>query len=173
MILYLARHGETEVNSQGKACGRIDAPINSLGAAQAEEMVKSIPNDISAIYCSSLQRTKQTAQIINKYLSLPVYITDKIIERDFGSLSGKLWDEWDQDLRKLDKAQQYNYHPFGGESVEDVKTRLLAFLKELKEKHSGPVLGVTSGGIIRLLHHILHDVAHGHIPNGSIHKFEI
>ncbi len=173
MILYLARHGETDVNKEKRACGRIDAPINSLGVSQAEEMALAVPKDIVAIYCSSLQRTKQTAEIVNKNLNLPIYVADQLTERDFGSLSGKLWDDWDQDLRKLDKAQQYNYQPYGGESVDDVKVRLTVFLNDIQAKYESPVLGITSGGIIRLLHHMLHSESHGHIPNGSIHKFEV
>ncbi len=173
MILYLARHGETDINAEKRSCGRIDAHINDLGKKQAEQMVAELPSGISVIYCSSLIRTQQTAEIFNESLRLPIKIAEELTERDFGSLSGKYWDEWDNELRRLDKQQEYNYRPYGGESVSDVKDRLVKFVNMIKVEHEQPVLAVTSGGIIRLMYWIMSDEPLTHIPNGSVHKFEI
>lgn len=174
MILYLVRHGETDINAQKRACGRLDPSLNELGIHQSVEMIKLIPKEIDIIYRSSLVRTQQTAEILNKESGLLIRVVDELTERDFGSLSGKLWDEWDPVIRQLDKDQKYDYRPYGGESVEDVKVRLLYLIDQLKSdtQYRRPLL-VTSGGIIRFLYYLLGNNPLHHIPNGSVHKFEI
>lgn len=174
MILYLVRHGQTDVNAEKRACGRIDASLNQLGIIQAEEMRSQIPAETDIIYRSSLVRTKQTADILNKDLGLPIRVADELLERDFGSLSGTFWSDWDPEMIQLDKDQKYDYSSFGGESAEDVKVRILYFIEQIKAdtQYQKPLL-VTSGGIIRFIYFLFGNNPLHHVPNGSIHKFEI
>lgn len=72
-----------------------------------------------------------------------------------GSLAGKSWEEMGDglNLKTKHRSLQFNYQPMGGESVIEVKKRVLKFLKEIKTKHAdNEVLIVTHGGIIRLLY---------------------
>lgn len=72
-----------------------------------------------------------------------------------GALAGYSWEEMDSglDLKKKHRTVTFDYQPFGGESVKDVKNRLLKFLKETSKKHKDyEALIVTHGGIIRLLY---------------------
>lgn len=63
-LLYIIRHGQTDLNKQGIVQGRgIDSPLNATGILQAEAFYKAykhIPFD--KVYTSSLQRTFQTIQ---------------------------------------------------------------------------------------------------------------
>jgi len=71
-----------------------------------------------------------------------------------GSLAGKAWEEMADgpELKKKHRTVQFDYRSYGGESLEDVKKRLLVFFKKISNKHSDPdVLLITHGGIIRLI----------------------
>ena len=74
----------------------------------------------TVMYVSPLKRTKETANIINERCKVPVIEVPELVERDFGSLSGKLRSEIDQKLVEEDLEGKYDYRPFGGESVLDV-----------------------------------------------------
>ena len=89
--LYLARHGETTENVNRILQGHLPGHLTDNGKAQAvilrEELVKShIPFDCLVV--SDLQRTLDTAHIINEVLSLPLYTTPLLRERDWGSVTG-------------------------------------------------------------------------------------
>ncbi len=79
----------------------------------------------------------------------------RLSERDFGSLSGKTLKEWDNFLpnhTELEKMQTYDYRPFGGESVEQVRQRALSAILDIAENYDHKNIGiVTHNGIIRLL----------------------
>ena len=71
-----------------------------------------------------------------------------------GSLAGKAWEEMVDglDLKKNHRAVKFDYRPYGGESLENVKKRLLAFFKEINNKHSDKeVLLITHGGVLRII----------------------
>lgn len=171
MKIYFVRHGETEHNKKGVTTGHIDSPLTSEGKEEALKTSLEIPMDFSEIYSGDLARYKQTAEILNEQLNIPIIYDSRLRERHFGSLENKSWEEIGPELRELDKNQKYNYHPYGGESVEDVQNRLFSFINELREK-KGKFLVVTSGGIIRLLHNLLKGETHEVIHNSSVHEFD-
>lgn len=173
MKIYFVRHGQTVSNKKGTVTGHIDSPLNEDGIGQAKKTLLEIPSDFSEMYCSDLVRCKQTAEIINQKLKLPIKYDIRLRERDFGSLAGKTWEEIGLDMKDLDNNQKYDYQPYGGESVEDVKKRFFAFIEDIRRnKKSEKILVVTYGGIIRLLHNVLKGEVHEVIHNSSIHEFE-
>ena len=173
MKIYFVRHGQTVSNKKGTVTGHIDSPLNEEGIKQAQKTTLEIPSHFSEIYSSDLVRCKQTTEIINNKLHLPVKYDARLRERDFGSLAGKTWEEIGLDFKDLDSNQKYDYRPYGGESVEDVKKRLFAFVEDIRHsKKHGEILVVTHGGIIRLLHNLLGGEVHEVIHNSSIHEFE-
>jgi probable phosphoglycerate mutase len=175
MKIDFVRHGQTQHNKDGRVTGQIDAPLIAEGIEEANKTLSELSTDYVEFYSSDLIRCKQTAEILNQKLNLPIQYDVRLRERDFGSLAGKKFNEMDDtgEIKKKDRNQQYDYRPFGGESVEDVKARLFSFINDLKSKNiKGKVLVVTSGGIIRLLHNILNNEVRGHINNSSIHEFE-
>lgn len=178
--LLFIRHGETEFNKLGKTMGQIcDESLNQEGVEQAEQVSQGLPQDIDIIFFSPLKRAKETAEIINRYLNKPFESRDELKERNYGSLSGKTWENIAviskiENIYELDKTFRYDYRPFGGESVEEVKSRLLRFIEELKSKYDGKkVLIVTHGGLIRIMHNIFPQKERPIISNASVHEFEI
>lgn len=174
MKINFVRHGQSEHNKIGVINGQImNGSLTNEGIEQAYKTLVEISDNYTEIYSSDLLRAKQTAEILNKKLNLPIIYDIRLRERSFGSIEGKLWKEAGSDLSLIDQAQKYNYRPYGGEAVEDVKQRLLSFLDDIVHNKKGEkILVVTHGGIIRLLHHIFNGKVPERIHNASVHEFE-
>ena len=155
MKIYVIRHGLTPLNQQKKVNGEIDEPLALEGMEQAKAAILLFPRSVTHIYSSSLVRARQTAKIINSNFNLPISFHNELTEIHMGLLAGKSWENMENglELKKRHRTVQFNYRPFGGESVGDVKERLIYFLKRLNGKHKDyETLIVTHGGVIRLLH---------------------
>ena len=104
-----------------------------------------------------LFRSEETAAMINQKLKNPIPILHdfRLRERDFGSLSGKSPEEWAKILpnsAELEAMQMYDYRPFGGESVDDVRQRAISAILDIAENYDHKNIGiVTHNGVIRLL----------------------
>jgi broad specificity phosphatase PhoE len=154
MKIYVLRHGITELNKKKIVNGQIDEPLAPEGIEQANSVISLIPNSIQHIYSSSLLRAKQTAEIINSTVSRPLSFQKELSEIHMGSLAGHSWEEMEMgaELKKKHRSLQFDYRPFGGESTENVKKRIIKFLREINHRHDeyGALL-VTHGGVIRFL----------------------
>jgi broad specificity phosphatase PhoE len=87
--IYLARHGQTDWNLEGRTQGQTDTPLNATGRRQAEELkllLAGIPLD--AIYSSTLSRSRETAEIVHGDTS--VTNLSGLRERNFGKFQGRL-----------------------------------------------------------------------------------
>ena len=79
MLIYLLRHGLTDYNAQKRYQGQRDIPLSAAGLAQ----LRRADIDPKVVYISTLQRTKQTAEVLFPYAKLvPV---DGLKEMCFGS----------------------------------------------------------------------------------------
>jgi broad specificity phosphatase PhoE len=174
MKIDFVRHGQTHLNIAGINNGQsMDDTLTEEGINQARETSAKISKDYTEIYSSDLPRARETAEILNEKFNLLIQYDKRLRERSTGSLTGKTWEEIGQEIKKIDKNQQYNYHEHGGESVDDVKERLFSFINEMRlNKKNEKILVVTHGGIIRLLHHLLNGKNPETIHNASVHEFE-
>ena len=154
MKIYIVRHGLTPLNKAKKVNGEVDEPLAPEGIEQAKAIISDIPKSVTRIYSSPLLRARQTADIISSALNIPVTIADELTEIRMGSLAGKSWEKMDGglELKKKHRTVQFDYRPYGGEAVVDVKKRLLPFFKKINAKHeNNEALIVTHGGMIRLI----------------------
>ena len=60
MLIYLLRHGLTEYNAQKRYQGQRDIPLSPEGLAQ----LRRADIDPKIVYISTLQRTRQTAEVL-------------------------------------------------------------------------------------------------------------
>ena len=60
MLIYLLRHGLTEYNAQKRYQGQRDIPLSPEGLAQ----LRRADIDPKVVYISTLQRTRQTAEVL-------------------------------------------------------------------------------------------------------------
>lgn len=177
MIIYVIRHGITELNKKTVVNGQIDEPLAPEGIEQAKAVIPLIPKLIKHIYTSPMQRAKQTAEIINSKLNLPISLQTELTEIHMGSLAGKAWTNMEAglELKKKHRAIEFDYRSHGGESAKEVKKRVLAFLKKINGKHNDhETLIVTHGGIIRLLHLLEYDNQRlDEIEHVTLHTFDL
>lgn len=157
--IYFIRHGETISNKQKIRQGvQIDDYLDTQGILQIDKITKIIQIlNLDILFTSYLRRAEETAALINKNLKEPVPVLHdfRLRERDFGSLSGKNHEEWDKLLpnnREMEAMQMYDYRPFGGESVEEVRQRSVSAILDIIENYDHKNIGIiTHNGVIRLL----------------------
>ncbi len=170
MKIYVIRHGQTEFNVKNLINGGQLDTLTVQGREQAKMAVSLLPKTTKHIYCSSLLRAKQTAEILNEDLQLPITFHDELREVDFGVLSGT---PYLKEHRERHRMLDYDWGP-SGESVEDVKKRVLKILKEIKsERGDAEALIVAHGGTIRMLHFLQFGEPRESIENASLHSFDI
>lgn len=89
-VLYLLRHGETAWNRDGnRYAGRTDVPLSDHGREQARAVSTILAAaPFKAVYCSPLQRSQETAEIIAAPHDLPFRVDPRLTEIDFGTWEG-------------------------------------------------------------------------------------
>ena len=146
--IYLARHGQTEWNAAGRMQGSADIPLNEKGRAQARELaarLASVPLD--AIYSSTLQRSRQTADAFKG--RAPIHVLAGLDEQSVGAFVGVTRDERDRARREsFDRRQKDPDDTLdGGESANQHLARVKAALQAVRDAHPrGSVLVVGHGG---------------------------
>ncbi|WP_455718813.1 histidine phosphatase family protein [Anaerosporobacter sp.] len=170
MKIYLVRHGETDWNIERRFQGIEDIPLNDTGRKQARDCGQALTSfSFAAIYASPLQRAYETANIIADLLNVyhkanntndPLFTViedSRLIERDFGKVSGLLPEERNA---LLESGEDTNMEAF-----EHLTKRIMAAMKEYQEKHREQnVLVITHGGVINA---ILHVLSKGEIGTGK------
>lgn len=154
MKIYVIRHGITELNKKKIVNAEVDEPLAPEGIKQAKALIPIIPKSVIHIYSSPLIRARQTAEILSLGKD-PLSFHEELTEIRMGTLAGKSWENMENglELKKKHRTVKFNYRPYGGDSVRDVKKRLIHFLRMINEKHKDyEILIVTHGGIIRVLH---------------------
>ncbi|MBS4536667.1 histidine phosphatase family protein [Clostridium sp. D2Q-14] len=88
-ILIVVRHGETQFNVEKRYTGSLNIELNSTGFKQAKNLAKELRKyDIDVIITSTLKRAKQTTEIINNELKLPIIEMKEFCERNVGVFEG-------------------------------------------------------------------------------------
>lgn len=136
---YLIRHGLKQHRYEDKF-------LSEEGKKQGELTGLYLKDkNINAIYTSPLLRTRQTAEIINQSLNVPMYIEDRLRERmNYGDKPGETFEEFQKEWDKtvLDKE----YVPTHGDSSRKTSERVKAVLDEITTE--GNFVIVTHGGVI-------------------------
>lgn len=156
--IYACRHGQNLDNVEGILNGHRDRPLTDLGIAQARAAARKIfESDIkfAAIYSSPLIRAKDTADAIALAVNLKVQVHPKLIERDFGVLSGKRAPEdvpkYATETLQGDKIL-YFLAGEGVETFEQCYQRIKDVVDEMDKKHPGEnVLLVCHGDVMMML----------------------
>jgi probable phosphoglycerate mutase len=150
--ILLARHGETDWNSERRWQGHADRPLNDAGREQARELAETLADRaIDVVYSSDLLRAHETALIVAERLGLPVDVDAGLREVDVGDWAGRVHNE----IEGLDpdgyrRWQEGGKGWAGGESYEEMGERVVAAVLRLAARHPGEtVLIVTHGGSIR------------------------
>jgi probable phosphoglycerate mutase len=130
-VIAFVRHGQTEMNRDGRLQGRLDAPLNEVGLEQAAALARAFAHPApTRVITSPLRRAVDTAGAIAAAHSLTVEIDARLIELDYGEWDGKpmreipyeAWAAWHADA---------SFRPPGGESLAEVTARIGAFTNDV------------------------------------------
>ncbi len=145
--LLLVRHGETAANVAGRMQGRGDDPLTDRGRRQVyaiAQRLKRFDSQIEALYTSSLQRARLTAEGIGAELQLEPRLRDGLQEMHLGALEGVSATE----LSAAAPRTWDDRYP-GGESLREFVERVMGTLYGIVAAHpGGTIIAVSHGGVI-------------------------
>jgi broad specificity phosphatase PhoE len=153
--IYFVRHGESEGNS-GPIRQTSAANLTDKGIAQAKivaDRCTKIP--FETIICSTMERTKQTANYILEKNDKPIEYSDLFIERRRSSeVLGKPKDdpasiEIERQVRE--HFCDLDWHYSDEENFADLKDRALACLEYLEKRPEQNLLVVSHGFFLRII----------------------
>lgn len=155
-LLFLARHGQTGFNKEGRIQGQTDVPLDELGMRQAEDLAGfACGTGMHAVYASDLRRAHDTARVCAARCGLPVHLRRDLRERDFGLLEGQTRAEMGPALAELLKPSRENEAvplPGEGESYRQLRERATHAIRSIAADHpSQRVLVVAHGAFLKCL----------------------
>jgi broad specificity phosphatase PhoE len=144
--LYLIRHGETSWNVEGRYQGQFDPPLTEWGLQQALATAEQLaPLGFEAIYSSDLARSRQTAAALAGQIGLPIQVDPRLREIHQGEWQGVLIKDiragWPQELFGWEH-DPWHHHPPGGESLQQMQSRLLAAIDEIITRHPEGLIAI-------------------------------
>ena len=167
--VVLVRHGETDWNRDRRIQGQTDTALSALGRLQAKAIGLRLAGErFDAIYASDLARAWDTAQAIaqagaaavaaegTQGVQAPMPIADRRLrEMDFGEWEGKTSSEIalsHPEEHQRSKARDPDFRIPGGESFNDLYTRVVGCVTALSAAHPGQSICVVAhGGILDMM----------------------
>ena len=152
MKIWIARHGQTDLNHARRMQGRTDCPLNEKGVLQARQSRRNIGDvRFDAVYASPLQRAQQTGSIIGNVDLSEIIVDPRIIETDFGKYEKCKYYLMGPAMTAYWAMPKIFPAPPTVETIESMKKRASDFLKELETRDYENVLVACHGGIMRAL----------------------
>ncbi|RPD64969.1 phosphoglycerate mutase-like protein [Lentinus tigrinus ALCF2SS1-7] len=140
--LFLIRHGQTEWSINGRHTGRTDIPLTAEGEKEAAEQARILvgegriidPKNICTVLVSPRIRAHRTFHLLFDHLPEQPHhvITEEVREWDYGEYEGLLSSEIKE--RNPNWVIWRDGCP-GGESVEDMCTRVDSAIAKVREHH--------------------------------------
>ena len=137
-MIYIIRHGKTELNKAKVLQGRSNFPLNEEGIRQAREAAELLGDvSFSRVFSSPLTRAVQTAEILAPHIK-PV-IDERLIEMDYGPYEGADLTHLPPEILTFFSDFVHNPAPDGMEQLSSVVERAGAFLEDIRHI-SGDIL---------------------------------
>ncbi len=154
--LYLVRHGQVADGHTHRYHGHNDIGLSPQGVRQLERLAADLAAvPLAAVYASDLTRSREGAEIICRGRSLSPVAVPEFREIHFGIWEGLTFSEIAA-LYPKELEARFNdlaaYRIPGGESLLDVKARVLPKLREVLARHEGQALAlVAHAGVNRVI----------------------
>jgi broad specificity phosphatase PhoE len=150
--LFLIRHAQTVWNRDRRYQGWQDSPLSEVGRAQAEAVGRALAREpLKAVYSSTLGRARETAEAIAALHGLAVQPDPDFREMAFGEWEGLCFEDCkakDPDRYRLWADEPHRFVPPGaGETLEDVRGRVLAGLARLRRAHDDQSVCLVAHGV--------------------------
>lgn len=134
-MIYIIRHGQTELNNRQALQGRSDHPLNAQGIAQAKAAASRLRERgiiFDRVFSSPLIRAVQTARIVAP--GVWVETDERLIEMDYGPYEGMDLTDPAPEVITFFSDFVHNPAPQGMEPLSSVTARLGVFLEEIRTK---------------------------------------
>lgn len=143
-VVYLVRHGCTELNAAGVLRGRLDPPLDDVGRAEAAALGELFDGvALAAVVSSPLRRARQTAQAIADVTGAPLLGDELLVDRDYGPWAGRPPAELVARFGSIDAAP-------GVEPAEALAARVSAAIAALADRWApGPLVVVAHDAVNR------------------------
>lgn len=150
--VYLARHGQTAYNREGRFQGHLPVPLDDTGLAQAHELAERVAaRGFLALWCSPLKRARETADIVAARIALDPREDARLVETDAGDWTDRTFAavqaEAPDQFAAFAEGNPHFAFP-GGESFAQQEVRVGAALDDV-ERSALPALVVCHGMVIR------------------------
>lgn len=153
--IYIARHGETTWNEEGRIQGRSDPGLSPKGYLQSLDLRHHLKDrPLSAIYTSTRQRSILTAEPLANQLGLAIQSQPELDEIAFGILEGKLLHHFDEEIKsewERFKDDRFVYRIPGAENYADVANRVRPFAERLLQVHEGQEILIVGHRVVNRL----------------------
>lgn len=153
IIVYVARHGTTELNQKNEFRGNIDCSLDKKGMQDARVLSKYFGGiDLSVIVSSDKKRTKQTTEQIKKNQpdDITVIYNENLRPWNVGEFGGL-----PKNVENKEKLKYYVDHPDvnipGGESLNAFRSRIRPLLVQAAKygkRSPKPLLLVVHSSVI-------------------------
>lgn len=177
-MIYLARHGRTAYNLEGRFQGQGPVPLDDVGRRQAAELAELAAGyGFRALWASPVVRARQTAEVVARRLGLPIRFDARLAETDTGAWTDRSFAEVEAEAPEAFARWRTGAAGFafpGGESFAQQADRVVAALEEVA-RGPQPALVVCHGMTIRVAlarRHGLADPGPNDIPNGGIVPYD-
>ena len=149
--IYLIRHAEAEGNRFRRSHGWYDSTITDNGYRQIAALARRFENvPIDAVYSSDLTRTQTTALAITRTHGLPLTLDPRLREVGVGPWEDRTW-TWlathDRERLVLFNSDLARWRLDGAETMEQVRGRMLAAVRDIAAAHPGQTVAVFSHGM--------------------------
>ncbi len=135
LTLYVIAHTQTHFNERHIFAGWKDSRLTKKGEREARALGEKLrAKNIGMAFVSPLVRARATAMYVMKHHpQADIFLDRRLMERDYGSLSGKSKDKFAREHPDKWPAyhRSYDVPPPGGESIKDLEKRVLPCLREI------------------------------------------
>lgn len=154
--VFLARHGQTAYNHEGRFQGQQQIPLDETGRAQALELAeRALPYGFRALWASPLIRARETADAVAARTGLLPVEDPRLMETDAGDWTDRSFADVRAESPELFDAfasAQPDFGFPGGESFAEQEVRVEAALADILQGEL-PALVVCHGMVIRAAMH--------------------
>jgi phosphoserine phosphatase len=152
-VAYVARHGETDWNREGRYQGQLESTLTQLGRSQAAALAAALAGSgARRVISSPLGRCVETASPLAAALGIELETDARLLEIAHGTWEGRLRAEIEREDSSRMRAWMQDPASVrfeGGESLADVAARWRAFTESLRGKNEDVVI-VTHDVLVRI-----------------------
>ncbi len=147
---YFVLHGEAQHNidhviASGAEKGKNISKLTKKGEAQILDFAADMKKEkVQIIFSSPYERTKKTAEAISKATKAKVVVDKRLAEINTGVFNWRGEREYHGYF--ANKLDRFFKAPPGGETLTDVRVRMLDFIKDIDAKYKNKKIVIVSHG---------------------------